>query len=176
MGLFKESHVMIFDDDIFMSKLIESVLISFDVGTISVVNDPEEARMYVRSNSIDGVILEWIDWDNPNLDFLDYIRKSGKVKNSKIPVIMCTGHTDYPQIIKARDAGANEVVAKPIIPAQIFDKLYNAVFKQREFISAETFTGPDRRRHSGPYEGEDRRAGQAMAQSDIDQLMVEKDA
>ena len=173
MSIYSDHHIVIFDDDAFTAKLLESVLLNFDVGKVSIMQNADEIRLYLTNHHVDCVMMEWFGWEHPSLELLKYIRTSGKVVNSTMPVIMCTGYTDYNHIVRARDAGANEVVAKPISPKHVFEKLYNAMFKVREFIADDAFTGPDRRRHSGPFNGEDRRAGASMSQGDIDQVMIE---
>lgn len=173
MNIYSDHHVIVFDDDAFTAKLLETVLVSIGVGKVSVHHNLDEAKQYLMSYTVDCVMMEWLGWKKPSLEFLEFIRTSGKVADPMVPVIMCTGHTDHGHIVRARDAGANEVVAKPISPNQVFDKLYSALFKAREFISDDAFTGPDRRRHSREYQGEERRTGEALSQSDIDQVMVE---
>lgn len=173
MNIYSDHHVIIFDDDDFTARLLETVLLSIGVGKVSVHQNLDETKQYLTNYSVDCVMMEWLGWESPSLEFLEFIRTSGKAANPMVPVIMCTGHTDLDHIVQARDAGANEVVAKPISPNQVFDKLYSALFKTREFISDDAFTGPDRRRHSREYQGEERRAGAALSQSDIDKVMVE---
>lgn len=175
MEIFSDYHVMIFDDDPYMAKLLSTILTSYEVGKIEVVSDLEEAKLYLRSTQVDCVMLEWEGWEVPTLDLLLHIRKSGKVLDPMLPVVMCTGYTDIDHVIKARDLGVNEIVSKPLSPVQVYEKFYSAMFKVRDFIHEKSFTGPDRRRHIEEYTGDERRAGKALPQSDIDQLMVEKD-
>lgn len=174
MNIYSDHHIMIFDDDTFTAKLLETVLLSLGVGKVSLIQNLDEAKQYLTNYSVDCVMMEWVGWEKPSLEFLNFIRKSGKAANPEVPIIMCTGHTDYGHIIKARDAGANEVVAKPISPNHVFEKLYSSLYKVRDFIADDAFTGPDRRRHSTDFQGDDRRADASMSQSAIDQVMVEK--
>ncbi len=174
MNIYSDHHVLIFDDDTFTAKLLEAVLISMGVGKVSIHQNLDETKQYLTNYTVDCIMMDWFGWEKPSLEFLSFIRTSGKAANPEVPVIMCTAYTDYDNIIKARDLGANEVVAKPISPNQVFEKLYSALFKERNFIAEEKFTGPDRRRHSQEYQGEDRRVGASMSQDAIDQVMVEK--
>ena len=173
MNIYADTHIVLFDDDTFTVKILESVLLSFDVGKVSIIQKQEELQLYLQNHSVDCVMMEWFGWEKPSLELLTFIRTSGRVKNSEMPVVMCTGRTDLDHVIKARDAGANEVIAKPISPKHVFEKLYSAMFKVREFIADEAFTGPDRRRSTAEYGGEERRQDVALSQSDIDQVMVE---
>ena len=173
---FKGSHVLVIDEDVFMARLLGTVLTSFGVGKVTILYDVEVAKEFVCLNSIDCLMMEWSGWEHPDLELLDFIRKSHNVVNPKVPVVVCTGHTDFDHVMRARDDGANEIVAKPITPQHIFEKLYNAMYNIRDFIVHDAYTGPDRRRHLKNYNGEERRAGQSLPQSDIDLIMVEKDA
>lgn len=75
-----------------------------------------------------------------------------------IPVIITSGNPEIGEIIDARDAGANEYLAKPL-SAKILDLRLNAVIKRpRPFVRSDDFFGPDRRRHKDEaFKGSNRR-------------------
>ncbi len=139
--VFNDCHVMVVEEDNFMAKLLHTVLASFGVGKITMMDEIEAAKKYLKAHSVDCIMLEWTGWEKPKLELLPFIRKTGELKNNKIPVIMCTGHSGYQYIIKARDGGADEIIIKPISPLHVYEKLYGALYNVRDFIDHDALPG-----------------------------------
>ena len=170
--MFSSSHIMIYDEDVFMGKLLENVLESFGVMRITLVHDMEEAKLLLSKMDFSAVFMDWRGYEKPSLEFLSYIRLHGEVANPRIPVIIVTAHTALQRVLFARDKGATEVLAKPISPAHVFDKLYAAIYSERQFIDLDEYVGPDRRRSKEEdYHGYDRRKDMSLPQSEIDRVM-----
>jgi hypothetical protein len=84
-------------------------------------------------------------------------------------------------IRQARDSGANMVIAKPISPSSLYDRLAWIALTTRQFVDTPTYFGPDRRFKIEGYPGGVGRrksdqvevaeeSGPALAQGDIDNL------
>jgi len=171
---FKEIHVLVLDEDVFMGKLLNKILMSFDVGQVTLVQNLESAGYYLEKLKIDLFITDWVEPQKPCLAALEFVRQSPSVQDSSIPVIIYTGHTAISEILQARDRGASDIISKPVAPANVFDKLMSSVFSERQFISVTGYTGPDRRRHETNYAGVERRKGKNLSEAEIDQVMMEK--
>ena len=113
------------------------------------------------------VVQEWrpdvalVDYHMTPMDGLAFTRavRASNDDTRFLPIIMVTGHSDQARIVAARDAGVTEVVAKPIVPAVLFDRLRSVIYKPRAFVSAADYIGPDRRRHlAATYAGPWRRS------------------
>jgi len=87
------------------------------------------------------------------------IRSGEEAIDPFLPVILVSGHAEIVEIMAARDAGANEYLAKPL-SAKILDLRLNAVIKHpRPFVRSDNFFGPDRRRHAKEsFKGGERRS------------------
>src|SRR5450432_3857545 len=92
------------------------------------------------------------------------IRQPGANANPFVPIIMLTGRTQRKNIVKARDAGITEFLAKPFSAKSLYERILNIVVNPRPFIKAKQYFGPDRRRSKGTnYTGPERR--KCVAQS-----------
>jgi DNA-binding response OmpR family regulator len=98
-----------------------------------------------------------------------------------MPVLVMSSDTRETAIRRARDVGANMVIAKPISPASLYDRLAWVALTPRQFIDAPTYFGPDRRFKIEGYPGGVGRrksdkvevaeeSGPALGQGDIDNL------
>ena len=113
----------------------------------------------------DLVIVEWAMRPMDGIEFARVIRNTRQSPNPYLPIIMLTSYTDPQQIIDARDAGVNEVLAKPISIRALGQHLVEIVERPRPFVKCGTYFGPSRRRELDPsnYAGPDRRAGEGAA-------------
>ena len=101
--------------------------------------------------------------------------------------MIISGHTQKSKVEKARDCGANFIVAKPLTPKVMIDRVIWVARENRSFIECADYLGPDRRFHSigPPPNTEGRRSddlplevGEAvepnLSQDDIDAMLQPK--
>ena len=62
------------------------------------------------------------------------IRNKTDNENRTIPILMMASDSRETTIKQARDAGANMVIAKPISPANLYDRLTWIAFNPRKFV------------------------------------------
>ena len=63
-----------------------------------------------------------------------------------MPFIMISGAADQHNVHDARDAGANEFVAKPFTIGSVFGRIQAVIDRPRQFVATRNYFGPDRRR------------------------------
>ena len=87
------------------------------------------------------------------------------------PVIMVTGQATAGGILAARDAGVHEFLRKPFTMKDLLRRLEAVTLRQRDWVEAVNYVGPDRRRfNSGDYTGSLKRRSDAKAASDTERL------
>jgi two-component system, response regulator PdtaR len=90
---------------------------------------------------------------------LDGIELTRKLRRSdfaarQVPVIMAASAPTAQSIKAARDAGAHEFLCKPFTTKDLLRRLEAVVLRQRPWVEAVRYIGPDRRRfNSGAYVG-----------------------
>ena len=132
-------------------------------GTIRVlvepVGDGAEALQIMRGTNIDIVFTDLTMQPLDGIDFVNLLRNSPDSPNQMAPVIMVTGHSTLRRIGEARDAGVNEVLAKPITARGVLSRINEVIENPRPFIRTPDYFGPERRRRADPdYHGKMRRA------------------
>ena len=117
-------------------------------------SDREKAMEVCREADLDLIICDGALPNGETYDFIAALRRSDLEPNRYTPVMVIQGHTPADQILKARDCGANFVVAKPITPRLLLERVLWIASEQRPFIELETYIGPDRRfQNHGPPGG-----------------------
>ncbi|MGZ3402746.1 MAG: response regulator [Phenylobacterium sp.] len=87
------------------------------------------------------------------------------------PVIMVTGQATAGGILAARDGGVHEFLRKPFTMKDLLRRLEAVTLRQRDWVEAVNYVGPDRRRfNSGDYQGSLKRRSDARATPDSERL------
>jgi two-component system, chemotaxis family, chemotaxis protein CheY len=172
--------ILVADASSYMSMLIHSMLRGFGANKVIEVRDSIHVLQVLSAQRTDILIC---DSRLPSIGGLKLTRAiRGKVDNEHrtIPIMLMSSDSSESMIKRSRDAGANMVIAKPISPASLYDRLTWVAFNSRKFVDTETYFGPDRRFKIERYPGGvDRRKGDkafevgeesrpTLAQGDID--------
>ncbi len=143
---FERLSILVVDDNEHTVDLITQILSAFGVRDISSAADGASALRFLHRKSVDLVICDWEMKPLDGLAFTKRVRKSPESPNPFVPIIMLTGHTEAERVIKARNAGVNDFVAKPISPAVLFSRMVSVLDHWNDFISSGSCLGPQ----SGP--------------------------
>lgn len=130
----------------------------FEVPSVRIAASNAEALILLDAYRFDCIFVDNMMSEKNGLDLTRHIRGSEEQRNKMSAIILCTAFTGLQSIIQARDAGVTEILAKPVSPEQIMEKLVNALFSQRNFIDTDVYAGPDRRRRiRGTFSTNERR-------------------
>ncbi|WP_216851075.1 response regulator [Acidisphaera sp. L21] len=169
------------------AEILTQVLSGFKVRGMTRFAGATEAEAHLQRDTADLLVVGAARGKEGDLDEYDLIRrirrnKAGGARTA--PIILLAGHTSQVNVMRARDCGASFVVAKPITPQVLYERIMWLAKDARPFITADTYTGPDRRfQKLGPPAGmEGRRkddlslrVGEAKApnlsQSEIDAML-----
>ena len=95
------------------------------------------------------------------LEFTRQLRRSPTVARQS-PVFMITAVATAASILGARNAGVHEFLRKPYTAGDLFKRVENVVLKPRDWIDAQMYVGPDRRRfNSCEFSGSKKRRSDA---------------
>jgi len=105
----------------------------------------DEAQRIVLKTSVDLILAEPAAAGDSGLSFVRWLRRSELDPNATAPVVMVSANLSTVAIRNARDAGANFYLAKPISPKILMERITWVIRDNRQFVIADTFSGPDRR-------------------------------
>lgn len=149
---------LLVDDNAQALDILSQVVSGFGVRTITRCESGEDAQAALRRATFDLIIA---DVHMPGMDgyeLIAWLRREGPQPNRFAPVLLVTGHTRQNEVVKARDCGANFIVAKPLTPKVMLERIVWVAREDRMFIEAPHYVGPDRRfRRLGPPAGMDGR-------------------
>jgi len=174
--------VLIADSSSYLSMIVHSILRGFGASKVLEVRNSLGVLQALSNQKFDVLLCDARLPPHGGLTLTNAIRRKTDNENRMIPILMMSSDTRETSIRQARDVGANMVIAKPISPASLYDRLAWVALTPRQFVDAPTFFGPDRRFKIEGYPGGVGRrksdntmdvaeeSGPALAQNDIDNL------
>lgn len=149
--------VLVLDDHRFMREVIRLMLGTLGIRRVLASGSVDEAMAMLAHEKVDVVIADYRLGGETGAEFIRLVR--GLQGHARfVPLIGCTADTSPATISEMRDAGADEVLAKPVSAKVIWTKLMAVTNARRNFVSAPDFFGPDRRRRAEIVLTTDRRA------------------
>jgi CheY-like chemotaxis protein len=155
---FGSMNVLVVDHNKHMLTVVQTILQGFGVRNIRSALDAGEAFECLRSFAADLIVCEYLLTPVTGLEFVHMVRTAKDSRDPLIPMLMLTSHSEYDNVVAARDAGITEFVAKPVSPTVLYKHVIAIIEHPRQFVRSKKFFGPDRRRlTNGDFEGSDRR-------------------
>ncbi len=161
----KTVNILIINNSEQVTALVSKMLAEFGFTSTYVAHTPSSAVQILRDIRINLVIadaeLKALATSTENevkalsgeemlklsgFDFVSRLRHSPHSPNPYIPVIMMADVLEAEQLQKARDAGVNEVLPKPLNAPDLCERLTAVIDSPRMFITADTYKGPCRRK------------------------------
>ncbi len=142
---FSECTAIVLDDSGLMLELFKSVLKAFAFREVRTYSDVNLALQDLEKNYYSCLVTDWLMYPVNGLEITRKIRHGIWGRDREIPIVMCSGYTDMKHIREGLESGVSEILSKPVTPASIYDKVYQAIFCPRPFVETETYVGPELR-------------------------------
>jgi DNA-binding response OmpR family regulator len=127
-----------------MSILVQ-ILTGFGAKVLHRCESVEAAEQTVHKIECDLMVVDAMGVSGAGYDFVRWLRRSAIQPNCYVPVLLTSGHTPNILVSKARDCGAHFVIAKPLTPISVLERILWIAKEGRRFIECESYVGPDRR-------------------------------
>ncbi len=150
--------ILVFDGNSQALDVMRQILHGFGVRALHLCDLADEARRIIAQKQLELIILDPLSANEDGFEFIRGIRRDETTDNRTAPIIAAIGHQTISNVRNARDAGANFVVAKPLSPEILLQRIEWVARENRQFIVAPNYAGPDRRfKNEGPPPGTDGR-------------------
>lgn len=154
----KHVSVLIVEDNAHMRSLLTAMLQEIGIQRILRANDGVEGLAVLGAENIDLVICDYVMENMNGMDMVRTIRRGQGAINPFLPVIMVTCDASRASVLKSRDAGVTEFLAKPFSIAGLMQRIEACIETPRPFIRTRNYVGPCRRRQRlSEFAGVDRR-------------------
>jgi len=154
---FKNLEILFVDDNKNMHLIVKHLLMAMDITKYKSCLNGNNAIKMMQKSPPDIVITDLKMESLNGFELIERIRRGDGGIDPYVPILVLSGQTELETVVKARNAGATEFLAKPASVGSLYDRLAWMVDNPRPFIKSEEFLGPDRRRAMRGYEGLERR-------------------
>lgn len=159
---FSSLRVVLVDDHPHIRSIITGILNGLGVIHVTTAERGDIALGYLSKGNFDLLITDYEMPVMSGLEIARAVRKDARsvvpTTNFDIPILMITGNVTRERLTEARDAGIDEILAKPFTVLAVADRLNSVINKRREFVICEAYVGPCRRRgNATAYVGPKRR-------------------
>jgi two-component system chemotaxis response regulator CheY len=154
--------LLLVDDHAPMRALVRSLLLAAGAQRVREASEGHEALDAMALRPADLVLVDHRMPGMSGMELVRRLRTHPVAQIARCRIVMVTGFGDKSHVFGARDAGVDEFLVKPITTQALLQRIDTAMTKRRDFVQAETFQGPDRRRRAtGAVEG-GRRTGDKL--------------
>lgn len=148
---------LIVDDSIVVRNIIKWLLKSCRAREIAEAGDGAHAQEVFKSFAPDIIL---VDWEMRPVDGLTFVKHARNLRDSPDPYVSVIVMSSYRQCrtaLRARDAGADAFLTKPISHAGLVSTIRSVIEAPRPYTVCDTYFGPDRRRAQRCHDGPERR-------------------
>lgn len=159
--------VLIVEDNLPMLEITKALLLTLGVGHVITAQNGEMGFKRFCELNPDIVIADWMMKPVDGISLTRIIRNDPASPNPYVPIILMTGFSEKRRVFQARDSGVTEFLVKPFNARDLYKRIVQVIERPRQFVKAEGFFGPDRRRQGarqGPYQGPMRRENDTSTQ------------
>ncbi len=162
-------------------EILSQILLGFGVTQARKCASARDGLAAAAGTVFDLILVDHDMAEMSGVEACRQVRAEPTGRNYTTAVIVLSALTSEGAVGAARDAGANFVLAKPIVPAVLLERIEWIARSKREFVTSEGYRGPDRRfqNHALPVGIDERRnetlkmlaaPERALDQSEIDAL------
>jgi two-component system chemotaxis response regulator CheY len=127
---------------------LRSLLQSAGFMRFSEVTDIKQATHALDTQRFTLAIFDSEANPNPEIAAMASLRHRRSSPNRQCPSLLIASALRQESLISARDAGFDEILAKPFSLEGLEQRLTAIANHRRAFVNAGSFTGPDRRRRA----------------------------
>ena len=141
--------VLIADKNAHMRRILRSILRELNIRAVTEAVAPTDAYKFLTTKPFDLAFIEWApDFDGSAV--VRQIRRDSQAASRMIPIVVTSAYTEVQHVVTARDAGADQFLAKPFTVKMIYQQLKAVVENQQPFVRSKAYFGPSRRRKQKP--------------------------
>lgn len=157
--------VVVFDTNVSSRHFVCSLLNTVGCADVVGTGTPEETFAALEAEKTHVLIVDFKTQPQDAPEFVTALRHSNLGRIVYIPVIVIAARADRVAVSRARNAGINEFMAKPISASSLEARLLAVLDAPRPFVRTADYFGPDRRRRKMDFAGPDRRKAGKPPQS-----------
>lgn len=112
--------ILTIDDSTTMRRIIINTLNRIGYKDVVQAENGKEGLQRLDEGGVELIIT---DWNMPEMDGLEFVKKVKTTAHASIPILMVTTNAAKEDIVEALKAGVNNYVVKPFTPETLKEKI-----------------------------------------------------
>jgi DNA-binding response OmpR family regulator len=137
--------VLLFDPTPLGLAILGQILAGLGARKIHRCSTVDEAKRVVTEFEVDLMIVDAMAESGEGYEFVRWLRSNVPEPNRHTPVLLTAAHTKASDVATARDCGSHFIVAKPLAPIVVLERIIWIAKEGRAFVLSDEYVGPDRR-------------------------------
>tara|TARA_R100000005_G_scaffold96724_1_gene86774 strand:- start:10216 stop:11211 length:996 start_codon:yes stop_codon:yes gene_type:complete len=142
---FQTAAVLLYDPEPSMRQSIRSALLNIGFGEVIASGDEADFSRKLEQEKFDLVIAETASAQSDTHHIIRDIRHSRVGKDPFVNVVLSIWHTGPDVVRDVINAGADDLILRPMSRTQIFTRLRHLINARKPFVVTADYIGPDRR-------------------------------
>ena len=164
---FESASILLVDSSNNGMSVLTQIFAGFGAHQVQKCKSIADARELVLEREFHLIVVNDKLSDGSGFKFVRWLRRLEGQENTFCPVVILSGYVRKSMVQKSRDCGANFLVAKPISPAVLLERVLWIGREKRPFVYSDHYAGPDRRFHDPkPHENLGRRRNDHAGECD----------
>ena len=148
-GLIASTRVLVIDDDLYMRKVIRSLLLAIGIKNVNEASNGSQGLDGICSVLPDVAILDWEMPDINGAEFMRLVRSPATFPLPSVPIIMLTGHVERERVVEAVRLGVHEFLCKPVSAKSLLQRIVAVRANPRPMVQIGNYYGPKPRKMIG---------------------------
>lgn len=148
---FSQVDAAIIDTQLNTARVFRDVLVRMGFRRTELFDSVRAASAILGAGTPDVILLDADGEDSEAFRFIRALRNEPKVPNPFASLIVTTWTPTPALLTRATNAGADDLLLKPVSPKQVQERIASLIEGRKGFVVTADYTGPDRRK--APREG-----------------------
>lgn len=142
---FNSASVLLYDPQSTLRHNTRVALLSLGFGDVDAVNDWAEFLERAEKGTYDLIIGDLVSSEGNLQNIVRQMRHQEIGKNPFINIILTLWDTSREHVYEGIQAGADDILSRPMSASQVADRVLGLVNARKPFIVTEDYVGPERR-------------------------------
>ncbi|WP_169567245.1 response regulator [Sneathiella limimaris] len=142
---FGTSSVLLYDPQSTLRHNTRVALLDLGFGEVEAVQNWSEFLQMAEKNSYDLIVGDLVTREGSLEQIIKRVRHNDLGSNPFVNIIVTLWHTTPESVNEGIQAGADDILSRPMSANQLSDRVHGLITARKPFIVTEDYIGPDRR-------------------------------
>ncbi len=142
---FRDARVVVVDPQLYVRKLVQDALRAIGFSHVEGCAGVDRLVELLDVASPDLILIDIDEEHEKACQTLQSIRKNQLGRDPFVVVVALTWHPDPDTVAAALNAGADDLVAKPVSAQILKERVIRQIVSRKKFVVSANYMGPDRR-------------------------------